>query len=365
MTSCKTAANLTAIYNLKFYRKQNCWKLNSPISKEREQKEKLSTSLRTKLNDTYIITDKVRDESPEIEPLNVAFFESEKEQEICDSKHPLSQQWLEPVNIWPATITKSEPNVNTIMSIEEENQQSNKKKACIHERLEVLLKAAKEHEDAKSEPALGDIARQNIPESYDFNIEEEYIGHNCMPPDLQQTVRSEPWINPVNVWLDRDVIDGLHQKQGRPGGDWDNASHPSQNLASHAFFHPPSTVSLNADADSTCSSDFMHGAHNAPHSSEIEISLPPGFTIETLSPNILQNLMNSKMNVRLFTQKKKPERSFTSDVGSYDEYPTRDVGLLPLDEFVAGSNLGLYRRVDHNQLGGRGRGRLVQNYQRY
>ncbi|XP_050359237.1 uncharacterized protein LOC126779290 isoform X2 [Nymphalis io] len=403
MSSCKNRkTELIAIYRLEFYKKQNNWKLG-PNRKDKKSSEK-SLQKKINLNVTYNLDHP--DFEEQSDPLNVAFVDSDSDkttQTKCltvysnQRNKELSQEWLEPVNIWPSTESSEDrPKSSTIeheksltwnvQSHSHDNwvgiNSTQKLKTCTRRRLEELQKAAnaqeftKEQANEANKDGLKDDCRERSVSKttwVDGNVNTEWKTdcYQNMPTDAG--VLSDSRHTAQDIWtqpLESDVPDGLDCADVMNPDDW------KAGVIGDA--HWISEWSLDSEAE------FVRGAHAAPHSSEAELALPAGLGIQDVSLTSLSQLSSSQLMIAarlhsrvlrrllLESEQRQKLRNATSmnsfSGGSFDEYPTRDTGpygpgnrdnccldrnIIYNDVFLAGS----FKNVCAEGRG-RGRGRL-------
>ncbi|XP_047541361.1 uncharacterized protein LOC125074163 [Vanessa atalanta] len=407
MSACKNPKpELIAIYRLEFYKKQNNWKL-SPTRKERKSCGK-SSEKKKNLNVTYDLDH--HDVAERSDPLNVAFVDSDSDKTTQTKLLPvysdqrnkeLSQEWLEPVNIWPRALPSEDPPKSSTIEKEksliwniqtdsndnfvERINSTQKLKTCTRRRLEELQKAARSEEftieQANNE---GDAFKDDYQEGselktswVDRNVDSKWKAecYQELPTDAGAVLDSGHTAQ--DIWTqapEADVPDGfdypdvINPEDWRPrlmdGGHW------------------TSERSCEGSVDSE--GEFVRGAHAAPHSSEAELALPAGLNTLDVSFSSLSRLSSSQLMVAarlhsrvlrrllLESEQRQKLRNMASmnsiSGGSFDEYPTRDIGLYDSgsrdnscvnrhifynDVFLAGS----YKNVCAEERG-RGRGRL-------
>ncbi|XP_046974655.1 uncharacterized protein LOC124540923 [Vanessa cardui] len=398
MSACKnTKPELIAIYRLEFYKKQNNWKL-SPARKEKKSEK--SSEKKKNLNVTYNLDQ--HDIAERSDPLNVAFVDSDSEKtaqtkllSVSDQRNKeLSQEWLEPVNIWPSTVPSEDTpksstidkekslmwNINTDSNdnwVERINS-TQKLKTCTRRRLEELQKAARSQEITSEQPNNEDGLEDDCREaSWGRNVDSKW------KTDCYQDLKADAGIvldsghTAQDIWTqapETDVPDGLDYPDVINPEDW------RPRLIDGAHWASERSCSWSVDSEG----EFVRGAHAAPHSSETELALPAGLGTLDVSFSSLSRLSSSQLVVaarlhsralrRLLVESEQRQKlrnmasmnSFSG--GSFDEYPTRDIGPYDLgnrddscvnrhifynDVFLAGS----YKNVCAEERG-RGRGRL-------
>ncbi|XP_032525321.2 uncharacterized protein LOC116776278 [Danaus plexippus] len=360
-TSKSSKAELVAIYRLEFYKKQNNWKLSS--NRIKPPKKYVEKEI---LNTTYNVEDKqVIDKN---DPLNVAFVESDcdKNQKFTFPKSPeLSQEWQEPVNIWPENnVTDTIKTAKTIQRLA--NLQKAASLADLEDKNDVFTQNLATCSECQESRQVDEaccpqelILGWNDCGEFEGTWPMEtavFIGSGHVAPDVRTEVD--------NPSVHTDVVDGLQDICTSQYPPWA----PSD----------PLQLAMDMDWDTSVDSagEFMRGADMAPHSSEIDLSLPNcvkacDVSFTSLSRLSSQQLLqaaqqHSKVLKRLLMESETRQKLRSAQslmmTSSYEEFPTRDVGPIGLcgqdvffkDVLIAGSH--------RNLVGcGRGRGRLANN----
>ncbi|XP_052743022.1 uncharacterized protein LOC112043856 isoform X2 [Bicyclus anynana] len=348
MSACKSSkANLVAIYHLEFYKKQNNWKFSSSrrlkrSSKNREHKNDLTDTTdvhntrSTSLDNTYTV-DTIHKDNSDLH--NVAFVEMESAE-----TNKLALEWQAPVNIWPNEPADAAQDTDGCAQTVQTASCAccgDGPKMSTMQRLQHLMEVAKQNGycDDNINSEYKAAAQESAGASFDGTTNYEWTS-DCVGGDECPAL-----MEAQEMWSD--MADACCGGGGGGGGP---CAHCWAGGAAAADM-----LDMDEDTSGDSEAEFMRGAHVAPHSSELDLSLPAPELVAPL-PRCLARLSARQLeqaaqrharalallqHERARRQKIRNMANLTADMSGYEEYPTRDVGLAPpqsRDPFVAGSH---------------------------
>ncbi|XP_069364166.1 uncharacterized protein [Maniola hyperantus] len=245
MSACNTKSELLAIYRLEFYKNKHNWKLSTKRHNGMKCSKKKHVE-KVNVNTTHEVEN--WEENEVSDPLNVGFVTSEPG--TSPPQPSLSQEWQEPINIWPRgahaedTLTCNQHQVST-------------EECCTAEPT-----AAMEREPELHNLVLEQNAQNMAKWTNRGGAEGEGEGDGRAGCDEGKAPVVPP--PPINeIWPEEaaaklwDAIDG--------------------NCPAELLDAPLQQEGHNSSVDSL--SHFCRGAHVVPHSSETDLSLPPPLQI--------------------------------------------------------------------------------------
>ncbi|XP_068622104.1 uncharacterized protein [Battus philenor] len=297
--SNRPTTDLIAIYRLEFYKNQKNWILSSDGKKNKLEKKKN----RSVLNKTYT----VEEPKTELSQLNNAFLDKDFDESDTPLTRPMASSNGFLKTGYPSSTYQKSPN-----NLQENNQNIKNRKNC----LASVQKIYTEHPLClpNEEIFYNDINT--------FNIQEECAGFNNYPGNkLKYPIdNNENWAfiqTDENIWSE----DLPHSMDNQYCGDtaanmlrgsenwllddvpiWLPANDHLPWIHENAYSYAEITdwaEECEQSADSWA--DFARGAHLAPHSSEIELSLPEALLDLDVDVNSLACLTSAQLNSALRT----------------------------------------------------------------